>query len=627
MLLKILVWALLLNFSVSSEDSIVYHGFKGANLRLDGAASVLSNGLLMLTNLSKHLKGHAFFPIPLQLKKSPISKVASFSTTFVFAIVPEYPIMGASGFAFALTPTINFSQAFANQYFGLFNSESNGKASNHIVAVEFDTIINTELKDINDNHVGIDINNLISIASHPAGYVSDDNNCEFTNLSLISGKPMQAWIEYDGINMQLNVTIAPFKMPKPRHPLLSLTIRLSSVVLDSMYMGFSSSTSGVRSNHYILGWSFRMGGKAQELDLSKLPLLPPQTQREDRNKSKDLIKWLPLTMAAAVLTSFSAIAVMVIKKRKSKFKELLEDWEHDYEHHRFSYKDLFKATGGFKDKFLLGIGGFGRVYWGVLPHSQTEVAVKRVGHESRQGVREFVAEIVSIGQLHHRNIVQLFGYCRHKGELLLVYDYMVNGSLSKFLFDQPKSILDWHQRFHIIKGVASGLLYLHEDCEKVIIHRDIKASNVLLDSAFNGRLGDFGLARLYDHGADHQTTNVVGTLGYLAPELCRTGKATTSTDVFAFGAFLLEVACGRKPIEPQKQVEERLLVDWVFRNWQRGVLLEARDPRLGAECVPEEMELVLKLGLFCSHPIPTARPSMRQVTQFLDGDVPFPELP
>ncbi|KAJ4704630.1 receptor lectin kinase [Melia azedarach] len=241
-------------------------------------------------------------------------------------------------------------------------------------------------------------------------------------------------------------------------------------------------------------------------------------------------------------------------------------------------------------------------------------------------MREFVAEIVSMGRLRHRNLVQLLGYCRRKGELLLVYDYMPNGSLDKCLYDQPKMTLNWRQRFLVIKGVALGLLYLQEEWEQIVLHRDVKASNVLLDAELNGRLGDFGLARLYDHGADPQTTHIAGTLGYLAPEHTRTGKATTSTDVFAFGAFLLEVACGRRPIDPRAPTERVVLVDWVLGFYYRGELVEARDPNLGTEYIAEELELVLKLRLLCSHSEPRARPSMRQVFQYLERDVALPEL-
>jgi len=163
------------------------------------------------------------------------------------------------------------------------------------------------------------------------------------------------------------------------------------------------------------------------------------------------------------------------------------------------------------------------VYKGVLSASGQEIAVKMVSHGSRQGVREFVAEVVSIGRLRHRNLVQLLGYCRREGELLLVYDYMENGSLDRYLHDQHAPTLSWHERYRIIRGVATGLLYLHEDWEQVVIHRDVKPSNVLLDAGMNARLGDFGLARLYDHGTVPQSTRVVGTIGYLAPELMRMG--------------------------------------------------------------------------------------------------------
>ncbi|CAK9148394.1 unnamed protein product [Ilex paraguariensis] len=241
-------------------------------------------------------------------------------------------------------------------------------------------------------------------------------------------------------------------------------------------------------------------------------------------------------------------------------------------------------------------------------------------------MKEFVAEIASLGRLRHRHLVALLGYCRRKGELLLVYDYMPHGSLDKFLHRNENPSLNWAQRYRIIRGVASGLLYLHEEWEKVVLHRDVKASNVLVDAHFNGQLGDFGLARLYDHGENPKTTHVVGTFGYIAPELVRTGKATTSTDVFAFGAFMLEVACGKRLLKVQGLTDDMVLVQWVMEKWKEGAILEASDPRLGGDFVVEEMELVLKLGLLCSHYNPMARPSMRQVMKHLDGDAMLPEV-
>ncbi|VAH26936.1 unnamed protein product [Triticum turgidum subsp. durum] len=204
---------------------------------------------------------------------------------------------------------------------------------------------------------------------------------------------------------------------------------------------------------------------------------------------------------------------------------------------------------------------------------------------------------------------------------------MENGSLDKYLYNENKPTLHWAERYQIIKGVASSLLYLHEEWEKIVIHRDIKASNVLLDRQMNGRLGDFGLARLYDHGTVAKTTHVVGTMGYLAAEIIRTGKATPLTDVFAFGVFLLEVACGCRPISSSKNNTEIVLVDWVLEHHRNVSILDTVDPRLMGNFNIEEVTLVLKLGLLCSYPSPSARPSMRKVMQYLDRGESIPDMP
>ncbi|XP_022767586.1 L-type lectin-domain containing receptor kinase IV.1-like [Durio zibethinus] len=612
---------LLINFATAAADvDFIYNGFRSANLSLDGIAEFTSNGILKLTNETRQQKGHAFYPQLVNFKNPTNGSVFSFSTTFVFAIVSEYPTLSGHGIAFVITASRGLLGALPSQYFGLFNESNNGNATNHVVAIELDTIQNNEFADINDNHVGIDINGMKSDTSFPSGYYEDQSH-QFTNLTLISGQRMQVWVEYHGLEKRTDVTLAPFNVPKPKTPLLSLSRDLSSIVNKEMYVGFSSSTGSVLTSHYVLGWSFKINGQAQELTLSQLPKLP---RSGPRKRTRLLTIGLPLILVSLVLAAVSGVVYFI--RRKRKFAEVVEDWELEYGPHRFKYKDLYIATKGFKDKELLGAGGFGRVYKGILPTNKLEVAVKRVSHESRQGMKEFVAEIVSIGRLRHRNLVQLLGYCRRKNELLLVYDYMPNGSLDKYLYDQPKVTLNWRQRFKVMKGVASGLFYLHEEWEQVVIHRDVKASNVLLDGELNGRLGDFGLARLYDHGTDPQTTHVVGTLGYLAPEHTRTGKASPCTDVFAFGAFLLEVACGRRPIEAQSQTEDIILVDWVYSCWYKGDILEAKDPNLGIDYVAEEVELVLKLGLICSQSAPEARPTMRHVVQFLERDIPFPEI-
>ncbi|KQK20967.1 hypothetical protein BRADI_1g57806v3 [Brachypodium distachyon] len=340
-----------------------------------------------------------------------------------------------------------------------------------------------------------------------------------------------------------------------------------------------------------------MDRPAPAIDANSLPKLP-HLSRAPQSKLLEIV----LPIASGVFVFAAMTAVVILQRRQLLYAELREDWEVEFGPHWLSYKDV--------DKHFLGIGGFGRVYKGVLRKSMSPVAVKKVSHESRQGMREFIAEVVSMGRLRHKNVMQLLGYCRRKGELLLVYDHMPNGSLDKYLHynNSPPNnravvSLDWAQRFRIIKGVASGLLYLHEDW----------SSNVLLDSDMNGRLGDFGLAQLYDHDTDPHTTHVVGTMGYIASELTRMGRASTLTDVFAFGVFLLEVTCGRRPIE---QVES---------HWCDGSLANMVDRRLVGNYDVDEAFLSLKLGLLCSHQLPCARPSMRQVMQYLDGNALFPE--
>uniref|UniRef100_A0A0E0CY93 non-specific serine/threonine protein kinase n=1 Tax=Oryza meridionalis TaxID=40149 RepID=A0A0E0CY93_9ORYZ len=607
----------------ASENQLAFEGFAGANLSLDGAAAVTPSGLIKLTN-DKHTRGHAFYPTPVSFRLPPNSSATgSFSATFVFAIVSEHAELSDHGLAFLVAPSKNLSATTGAQYLGLMNISDNGKASNHVFAVELDTVLSPELHDIDSNHVGIDVNSLQSIQSHTAGYY-DDSTGAFMNLTLISRKAMQVWVDYNGQAMVLNVTLAPLGVSKPKKPLLSTALDLSTVVEDITYIGFSSATGLSIAYHYVLGWSFSLNGAAPALNPSKLPVLPKLEQRHHR--SEILVVVLPIATAALVI-GLLLVGFMIVK-RWFMYAELREDWEVEFGPQRFSYKDLFDATQGFGSKRLLGIGGFGRVYRGVLSvsNSNSEIAVKRVSHDSRQGVKEFIAEVVSMGRLRHKNLVQLLGYCRRKGELLLVYEYMSNGSLDKHLHDKNKPVLDWNLRFHIIKGIASGLLYLHEEWEQVVVHRDIKASNVLLNNEMNGCLGDFGLARLYDHGTNPRTTHIVGTMGYLSPELLRTGKASPATDVFAFGVFLLEVACGRRPLEHDLQDNQVVLLDWVLENWNRGQILDVVDPRLSSEYVAEEANLVLKLGLLCLQPLPSARPSMRQVLQYLNGTVLAPEM-
>ncbi|WCJ19658.1 Concanavalin A-like lectin protein kinase family protein [Euphorbia peplus] len=591
-------------------------GFKDAqlNMSLHDGAQISNNGILRLTNATQRVKGHAFYSNKLQFKNTTTGKSFSFSSAFAFAIVRQYATLGGHGFAFTISSSKTLPGSLPSQYLGLLNGSGTGNLSNQVFAVEFDTVQDFEFGDVNDNHVGIDLNSLVSNKSEPAAYVFDDMSRR--NLSLQDGNVHQAWIDYDSVKNLIEVRVSS-SSTKPKFPFLSYEVDLSPVFEDFMYVGFSGSTGLLSSSHYVLGWSLSVNGvAAKSLSLSSLPDLPGP-----KRNLTSLIATVTISAVVFVIL-VSGLTFYVIRKIRN--ADVIEDWEFDVGPHRFSYDELKKATRGFRDKELLGFGGFGKVYRGTLPNS-TVVAVKRISHESKQGLKEFVSEIASVGRLRHRNLVQLQGWCRRRGDLLLVYDFMPNGSLDKYLFDEPKTVLNWEQRFNIIKGVAYGLLYLHEEWEQTVIHRDIKAGNVLLDSELNGRLGDFGLAKLYERGTNPSTTRVVGTLGYLAPELTRTGKPTTSSDVFAFGALLLEVVCGRRPIEPKALPEELILVDWVWDKWRTGAILDVVDPRLNTDFDEVEAVIVLKLGLICSNNVPNMRPSMRQVLRYLEGEVALPE--
>ncbi|XP_030541903.2 lectin-domain containing receptor kinase VI.3-like [Rhodamnia argentea] len=616
---------LVIALSQSQSDQFIFHGFNDSAespMIFNGASIIKPSGALKLTNMSSDDIGQAFYRRPFQmLAKSSASNgsaALSFSTHFVFAIRPPSSGEGGYGLAFVVAPKTSFPGAKAEHYLGLFNSSNDGDPSNHMLVVEFDTVNGYKgTLDSKGNHVGLNLNGMDSIATMPAAYNIDgkSNNEEIT---MESGKAIQGWIEYNSSKQLVDITISPIDVAKPVKPLLSVAVNLTSIFEDTMYVGFSASTGTKRSLHYVLGWSFRLNGTATPLNLSRLPLPPDQTDSSSSSYKPQIVALIAsLCVIAVCLLGIFFFHTMIKKRRQH---ENLEDWELDCPH-RFRYRDLHEATKGFKQSEVIGIGGFGAVYHGILPTNRCEVAVKKVSRNSIQGMREFVAEIESLGRLRHKNLVNLQGWCKQKDELLLVYDYVPYGSLDSLIFKRKDGfVLNWEHRFHIVKGVAAGLLYLHEEWEQVVIHRDVKSSNVLIDAEMNARLGDFGLARLYEHGKMSHTTNLVGTIGYIAPELARSGKASTSSDVYAYGILLLEVASGRRPTGSS----QFLLMDWVIECYETGRILDAADPKLGSAYDAEEMERVLNLGLACSQYHAQARPTMRQVIRYLNRDEPVP---
>lgn len=241
-------------------------------------------------------------------------------------------------------------------------------------------------------------------------------------------------------------------------------------------------------------------------------------------------------------------------------------------------------------------------------------------------MKEIASEVRIISQLRHRNLVQLIGWCHKRKELLLVYEYMPNGSLDFHLF-KDQSLLRWSARFKTAQGLASALLYLHGGWERCVVHGDIKSSNIMLDSNFNAKLGDLGLARLVDHAKSSPTTALAGTMGYMAPECLIMGRASKESDVHSFGVVALEIACGRKSVNQNAPENEINIVNWVWELYGSGRILEAVDSRLEGDFDHDQIKCLMIVGRWCAHPDHKHRPSIRQAIHVLNFEAPFPCLP
>ncbi|CAM6129111.1 unnamed protein product [Calypogeia fissa] len=286
----------------------------------------------------------------------------------------------------------------------------------------------------------------------------------------------------------------------------------------------------------------------------------------------------------------------------------------------FSLKELHAATNNFNYDNKLGEGGFGSVYWGQL-WDGSQIAVKRLKVWSTKAEMEFAVEVEILGRVRHKNLLSLRGYCAEGQERLIVYDYMPNLSLLSHLHGQyaSDSLLDWGRRMSIAIGSAEGLAYLHHFATPHIIHRDVKASNVLLDSNFNAQVADFGFAKLIPEGATHVTTRVKGTLGYLAPEYAMWGKVSEGCDVYSFGILLLELISGKKPIEKLGPTK-RTIVEWAAPLVFHGKLDELVDPKLNGRFAEEELRRVVQVATMCAQNTPENRPTMLEVVELLKGE-------
>ncbi|WVZ59573.1 hypothetical protein U9M48_009694, partial [Paspalum notatum var. saurae] len=407
--------------------------------------------------------------------------------------------------------------------------------------------------------------------------------------------------------------------------------------------GFQMSTSGN---------DFAIWEKSSDDVQTNTP--PPSAAISSTTRSRRWVVPVVATVAPfLVLLACSAAVATLLWRRREKsaaatnaIETFDDDEEEELAHpadfekgvgpRRYYYRALAAATGNFADENKLGSGGFGPVYRGYLPGQDRHVAVKVLSPESSsaQGRRQFEAEVRIISQLRHRNLVQLVGWCdsRRKG-LLLVYELVPGGSLDQHLHGGARAgrrrLLTWPERYTVAAGLGAALVYLHEEWEQYVVHGDIKPSNVMLDASHGAKLGDFGLARLLDHGVGPRTTRVVmGTMGYMDPELLSTHRPSRASDVYSFGVVLLEVACGRPATAELPDGATLALPEWVWELYDRGAVLEAADGRLDGQFDAWEMERVLVVGLWCSHPVPTERPSIVHAMNVLQSrDATLPQLP
>ncbi|KAF8034672.1 hypothetical protein BT93_C0860 [Corymbia citriodora subsp. variegata] len=488
-------------------------------------------------------------------------------------------------------------------------------SSEWFVAVEFDTFPNNNSAVVVDPncprfvHIGIDVNNLNSTVYRCVGWFYD---------KIKSGGHINATIAYNSSTQNLSVLMidANATGTNTNSAAMNYTVDLTKYLPEWVTFGFSAATGDSFELHTIEAWEFR------------------STVQVADKKSK-LWLWSILGSGSFILIILVLTFIWFRHRSKSRRGDMSgeeddlaidEEFKQVSGPKKFTYKNLVAATGNFATERLLGEGGFGRVYKGYLTSMNANVAIKKINPGSSQGIKEYAAEVMTISRLRHRNLVQLIGWCHEKKELLLIYEFMSNGSLDSHLFKE-QSFLPWEKRYKIVQGIASALLYLHEEWEQCVVHRDIKSSNIMLDSYFNAKIGDFGLARLVDHAKGLQTTVLAGTMGYMAPECVYTGKASKESDVYSFGVVLLEITCGRKVIKPRAEEGQVRLVDWVWELYGTRRLLDAADSKLGIDFDGKQLECLMIVGLWCAHPDHTARPSIREALNVLNFNTPPPVLP
>ncbi|KAJ9159234.1 hypothetical protein P3X46_024754 [Hevea brasiliensis] len=613
------------------------------DIRFEGDAYAAS-GVIELTlsndTITDQSVGRATYVKPMHLWDNTSGNlvVADFSTHFSMAINSE-GCKYIKGYGLTFFLSSNESVLLPESGGGKLGLVSyNTNENPNFVAVEFDTFQDDVDPKHIDDHIGIDLNRL-----------SSEKYLEWPRNDIPIGGRVNVSIYYEASSKNLSVSVrnGHSETNTSIEYSLSCPVDLQQYLPAWVRFGFSAATSlTIFETNQIYSWDF-----SSTLSLPESVAHPPSPQVttptsvtpstevgmpiSGKRESKTWL-WGLLGIGGLVLVLglvWFGFWMKRTKQREGRRKGTGEDFEmeivprsssetfqREIGPRRFSYKELEVATNNFAHDQLLGKGGFGIVYMGLLSDGNSRVAVKRITSDSQQGLKEYTTEVKTISRLRHRNLVQLIGCCHKAQELLIVYEYMPNKSLDVHLFNK-KYLLTWEKRYGIALGLASALLYLQEECERCVLHRDIKSSNVLLDSNFNAKLGDFGLARLVEHGQRTDTTKLIGTDGYVAPEYLQSRKATKESDVYSFGIVALEIASGRpafKEVDDGNVMTNRMkLVDWVWEQYRSGNIFAAVDPQLIQNYYKEEMERLIVVGLACAHPNYADRPSIREANEIL----------
>ncbi|TYJ40543.1 hypothetical protein E1A91_A04G147700v1, partial [Gossypium mustelinum] len=594
--------------SMDNDDNInfTFPDFNSNTHRIVYEADAYASGNAILLTANKTNQGlngsvgRATYYKPMRLwnNSSGDLLLADFTTQFSFAVDSFHKSSYGSGFAFFLAP--NGSKIPTHSEGACYPSLSYD-VNSKFVAVEFDTHRSDWDPPEMSEHVGIDINSVKTSYPTVAWWWSDIEN----------GGKVNAFITFNSSTKNLSVAFVDADdFTRENSSSLSATLDLSQYSPEWVTFGFSGATGFNRSTelHTIYSWNLsstlQVSMDTAIYSPTASPVATTSTSNspvEPRRKSRTW-PWIVLAMFGAISALVPVLVVNV-------------EMEMVTAPRKFSYKELRFATSNFAEEGLLGEVGFGKVYLGFLRDINCSIAVKRITPNSQQGVKEYLSEVTTIARLRHRNLVQLIGWCHDNKEFLIVYDFLPNKSLD-FHLHREACLLTWDKRYKIAMGLASALFYLQEECDKCVLHRDIKSSNVLLDLSFNAKLGDFGLARLVDHRQDSQTTTVMlGTDGYIAPD---------------FGIVALQIACGKKAIAVIARNGRRFktkLVEWVWELYGKESLLDAADPQLYGNYEMEQMERLLLVGLACAHPNYFDRPSIPQVVDILSFKAPVPMLP